>query len=67
MFNFLNSLKTPGNYLIFTHGGLICSLTYNLGLKDVIPPCSVVSIGINSNNQTSEVLFKWYYPDEETL
>jgi len=33
-----------GHHLIYTHGGLICSLTYHLGLKYVVPNCSVVSV-----------------------
>jgi hypothetical protein len=32
-----------GHHLIYTHGGLMCSLFYNLGLKYVVPNCSVVS------------------------
>ncbi len=52
-------LKTPGNYLLFTHGGLTCSLTWFIGLQDVVPHCSAVGLSLDEKSEPKEILFKW--------
>lgn len=32
----------PGHHFVMAHGGLICALTYHLGVTSVIPNCSMV-------------------------
>ena len=32
------------NQVLFTHGGTICSLTYDLGIQDMISPAGVLGI-----------------------
>jgi len=31
-----------GHHFVMTHGGLICALAYPLGVKNVIPNCSMI-------------------------
>jgi hypothetical protein len=38
-----------GTYLLFTHGGLICTQSYPLGIKDMISNCSVLGLKVNKN------------------
>lgn len=40
---YLKSIATKGHHLVSTHGGLLCALLYHLGLKEVVPNCSIVS------------------------
>ena len=51
MNSFINDLKIPGNYAIFTHGGSICSLTYDLGLENMINPGSFVVLKTKNNKE----------------
>jgi Fructose-2,6-bisphosphatase len=60
---FFQSLKTPGNYLAFTCGGLICANTFDLGLVDVIPNCSCVALELDANSKPSKILFEWELPE----
>jgi broad specificity phosphatase PhoE len=43
---FSENLKESGVYLCYTHGGLMCTLTYDLGIKDVLPNCSIVALSL---------------------
>jgi broad specificity phosphatase PhoE len=53
---------TPGHHLIYTHGGLMCSLTFNIGIKEVVPNCSVLSVEMcPQSKELSQVNFKWLY------
>jgi hypothetical protein len=45
--DYLSTLPA-GHHLVYTHGGLICALTYALGLQEVVPNCSVVGVELNS-------------------
>lgn len=63
---FFKTLQPGSSYLIFTHGGLICSLTYDLGYEDV-PRCGDVT-GVVFNEATTQidkVEFHWSFPSEE--
>ena len=63
---FFESLSPASTFLIFTHGGLICSLTYDFGYEDV-PGCGDVT-GVVFNEQTKQiekVEFQWQFPTEE--
>jgi broad specificity phosphatase PhoE len=35
-----------GHHLVFTHGGLMCALTYELGVREVVANCSVVGVEV---------------------
>ena len=58
MQNFLKELKNPGKFVIFTHGGSICSLTHELGLEDMISPGSFVVLKDKKNDKL-EMIYKW--------
>ncbi len=69
--SFYENLKENGTYLAFTHGGLICSITWDLGLQEVISNCSVIGLQLIKHpdmNQLkpSSILFQWNY-DENLL
>eukprot|EP01017_Pseudomicrothorax_dubius_P027230 TRINITY_DN3110_c0_g1_i4.p1 TRINITY_DN3110_c0_g1~~TRINITY_DN3110_c0_g1_i4.p1 ORF type:complete len:222 (-),score=29.19 TRINITY_DN3110_c0_g1_i4:172-837(-) len=61
---FFQTLRSPGNYLVYTHGGLICTLTHSLGLKDCISHCSAVGLELDDKSEPKEILFYWVYPEE---
>ena len=56
-----------GVSLNFTHGGLICSHTYGLGLTDIMPHASVVALKIGKNGVAEDLVFEWEYPLEEVV
>jgi hypothetical protein len=35
-----------GQHLVCTHGGLMCALTFDLGVKHVVNNCSVISVAL---------------------
>ena len=47
---YLKELK-EGHHLIATHGGLMCALTYALGVKHVVPNCSLISVEMCSKSK----------------
>mmetsp|Transcript_4802 Transcript_4802/g.8959 ORF Transcript_4802/g.8959 Transcript_4802/m.8959 type:complete len:225 (+) Transcript_4802:170-844(+) len=59
---FKEKMKEPGVYICYTHGGLMCSLTYELGLKEVVSNCSVVGLQLD-NGVPSKMEFKWEFPE----
>ena len=71
MINFFNENYVENSLNVcFTHGGSICTLTYDLGIEDIIPPSSVVGIDIfkQSNNDSIKCLnfdiqFVWQHPE----
>jgi len=64
--NFFGSVKN-GNYLVFTHGGLMCSLTSNLGIDYIIPNCSCIGIKTDEQNLPDKIIFKWIYEEAKEL
>jgi len=63
---FLNAL-TAGNHLVFTHGGVICSLLYHHGYPTIPTNCSVFGVALKNQTKTDiddieKVLFSWEYP-----
>lgn len=51
---------TEGHHLICTHGGLMCALTYELGLKHVVANCSVVGIELcPEKKELTKLNFIW--------
>mmetsp|Transcript_34117 Transcript_34117/g.39763 ORF Transcript_34117/g.39763 Transcript_34117/m.39763 type:complete len:209 (-) Transcript_34117:108-734(-) len=59
---FFASLK-PGKQLIFTHGGLICANTYDLGLQDNLGNCSCAALKVDDKGVPVDILFKWELPE----
>jgi probable phosphoglycerate mutase len=59
---FRERLEESGVYLCYTHGGLMCTLTYDLGIKDVLPNCSVVALSMEEGRPTN-LLFAWECPE----
>ncbi|EAR88600.1 histidine phosphatase family (branch protein 1) (macronuclear) [Tetrahymena thermophila SB210] len=59
--------KLPeGNHLVFTHGGLMCSLTWYLGLQNTLPNGSLVALQLDpKTNEPNKIIFDWSYPKEE--
>jgi len=58
-----SDLKYLGNYLLFTHGGLICANTYPLGKTDVISNASCVALELNEHDKPEKILFSWDMPE----
>ena len=64
----ISQLDSNGTHCIYTHGGTICSLTYNIGIEDVIPPASVVGLLYNKEDPiASEIMFYWPYDSEQVI
>ena len=59
--------KGEGSKLIFTHGGLICSLTHSLGVEDIITCGSCVALRIDQNGAPKEIVFQWEFPLETVM
>ncbi|EGR29434.1 hypothetical protein IMG5_155840 [Ichthyophthirius multifiliis] len=59
--------KLPlGNHLVFTHGGLMCSLTWYIGIQDAYPNCSAIAIELdNENSEPKKIIFDWKFPKIE--
>ena len=53
--------KEDGNHFCVSHGGLICTLTYDLGFTDVIPNASIAAFSMNGQKISLE--FTWDCPD----
>lgn len=63
--DFFQGLKSPGNYLVFTHGGLICVNTFPFGKTDVIPNGSCVAFELDGQSKPANILFSWDLPEIE--
>ena len=62
--NFMNELETGEIYCAFTHGGTICSFTYDLGLEEIIKVGSAIGLSFDKNNTlNSDILFKWEFDE----
>ncbi|CAD8100270.1 unnamed protein product [Paramecium sonneborni] len=56
-----------GTYLMFSHGGLICTITYYLGLQNSIGNCSCVGLEYDKEkNEMKQIQFKWEMPQEDS-
>ena len=52
----------PGHHLVVTHGGLICALCFEIGLKHVVPNASLVSVEYSPEaKQLKGVSLVWEY------
>jgi broad specificity phosphatase PhoE len=61
--NFLKeNIKEDGVHLCFTHGGLMCSLTYEFGIKDILPNCSAVAFTLE-DGKLKGLEFSWLFPE----
>lgn len=56
-----------GGLLVFTHGGLICSLTHDLGLTDIIPNGSIVALRLDRDGAPRSVEQYWEFPLEDVM
>lgn len=59
--------KGDGSKLVFTHGGLICSLTFSLGLEDIITCGSCVGLRLDRSGEPKELVFQWEFPLEAVV
>ncbi len=60
---YLRELR-PGHHLVFTHGGLMCSLAYHIGVKEVVPNCSVLGVELcPASRELTRLNFKWLYEE----
>lgn len=63
---FFSTLPPESTHLIFTHGGLICSLTYDLGYENMPANGDVMGVIFNEEfDEVDEVDFHWEFPTEE--
>jgi broad specificity phosphatase PhoE len=63
---FFSSLPEESSHMIFTHGGLICSLTFDLGLEDMPSNGDVIGVRYSEEFQeVDELAFHWEFPGEE--
>jgi len=53
--------------LVFTHGGLICSLTYDLGLENIITTGSCIGLIVDQDGNPEDIAFEWSFPIEEIV
>ena len=59
MMGYLQQLS-EGHHFVATHGGVTCSLVYHLGLKYVLPNCSVVCVEVGGvNKELTRINFVW--------
>lgn len=66
--SFFREKHSPAPILAFTHGGLICTLTYPLGLTDIITCGSVVALKIDKQTGLAkELLYHWEFPLEAVV
>ena len=57
-----------GPLIVFTHGGLICSFTYQLGLENVVRPGSILGILFDEESpEKSKIEFVWEHPVHNNL
>jgi broad specificity phosphatase PhoE len=52
-------------YLVFTHGGLICSLSHDLGFEDMLTCGSVMGMDVDLDGNPEDIVFDWEFPLEE--
>jgi hypothetical protein len=51
-----------GQHLVGVHGGLMCALTFHLGLKHVVPNCSVVGVSLCPlTKELTDLNFVWEF------
>lgn len=56
-----------GGLLLFTHGGLICSLTHDLQLPDIVSNGSIVAIKLDKDGTPLRVEQVWEFPLEAVM
>jgi broad specificity phosphatase PhoE len=54
---------SPGNYLVFTHGGLMCTQTWAWGVREVKRNCSAVCLRAEGGKVTG-LEWVWEYDKE---
>lgn len=45
----------------------MCAITWNLGIREVLPNCSAIGIKLNEKNKPEELLFKWVYEEKTEI
>ena len=55
---FRDKLTEEGVYMCISHGGLICAMTYYIGMQDAISNCSLVGLKIEQNEPV-KIEFAW--------
>lgn len=64
---FMGEQPPNSSHIVFTHGGLICSLTYDLGLEDIITCGSCVGVVTDQEGVLEDVVFEWEFPLEDLV
>ena len=61
---YFSAFERDEAHLVFTHGGLIASYLYNLGVTEMPPNCSLVGVLLeeNGSGKASDLLFEWDFP-----
>jgi hypothetical protein len=60
---YLTSVSKVGHHFVSTHGGLMCALMHHLGLKEVVPNCSLISVEFcPTQKDFIKVNFEWRNP-----
>lgn len=57
--------KLPeGHHLVGSHGGLMCSLAHHLGVKHVVPNCSILAVELcPDSRQLHKLNFLWEFQE----
>ena len=67
---YLLTLYSWSNWIIYIiyNKGVICTLTYELGLKDVVSNCSAVGLELDQDTlEPTGINFHWTYPKPEDI
>ena len=57
------TLEKNKNHLVFTHGGLVTSYLYDLGITQMPPNGSVVGVVLEEGSGSpTSVDFEWHFP-----
>ena len=59
-----SSLEKNKTHLVFTHGGLVTSYLYDLGVTEMPPNCSFVGVTLEEGDSglPASVDFEWNFP-----
>jgi len=59
---YFSSLDADKTHLIFTHGGLITSYLYDLGVEEMPPNGSLLGVYLKEEGTPESIDFEWHFP-----